>query len=110
MLRFPEGFTWGAATSSYQIEGAAREGGRGPSIWDTFSHTPGKVQRGETGDVACAHYHRWRGDVALMAELGLGAYRFSLAWPRIQPTGYGAPNPEGIRFYSELIDALLERG
>ncbi len=110
MLRFPEGFTWGAATSSYQIEGAAREGGRGPSIWDTFSHTPGKVQRGETGDVACDHYHRWREDVALMAELGLPAYRFSLSWPRIQPTGYGAPNPEGVRFYSELIDALLERG
>lgn len=110
MLRFPDGFTWGAATSSYQIEGAWLEGGKGLSVWDAFVHTPGKTQNGDTGDVACDHYHRSREDVALMAELGLTAYRFSIAWPRIQPTGYGLPNPAGIRFYSELIDALLEHG
>ncbi|HET8656748.1 MAG TPA: GH1 family beta-glucosidase [Longimicrobiaceae bacterium] len=110
MLRFPDGFIWGSATSSYQIEGAWREGGRGPSIWDAFSHTPGKTLNGDTGDVACDHYHRFREDVGLMAEVGLPAYRFSIAWPRIQPAGTGEPNPEGIRFYSELIDALLARG
>ena len=80
-LRFPAGFAWGASTASYQIEGAAAEDGRGPSIWDTFSHTPGRVHAGHTGDVAADHYHRWRDDVALMADLGLGAYRFSTSWP-----------------------------
>jgi beta-galactosidase len=110
LLSFPEEFAWGAATSSYQIEGAWREGGKGLSIWDAFAHTPGKTRNGETGDVACDHYHRFREDVALMADLGLKAYRFSISWARIQPTGTGAPNAEGIRFYSDLIDALLERG
>jgi len=109
-MRFPDGFVWGAATASYQIEGAVDEDGRRPSIWDTFSHTAGKVTNGDTGDVACDHYHRSRGDVALMAELGLQAYRFSLAWPRIQPTGSGAPNQLGLDFYSRLIDNLLEQG
>lgn len=108
MLQFPQDFTWGCATASYQIEGAWLEGGKGLSIWDAFSHTPGKILNGHTGDVACDHYHRFKDDVALMAELGLPAYRFSLSWPRIQPTGYGKPNPEGIQFYSDLIDELLK--
>ena len=110
MTQFPDGFVWGSATSAYQIEGAWREGGKGPSVWDAFSHTPGKILGGDTGDVACDHYHRVREDVALMAEAGLKAYRFSISWARIQPTGYGDPNPEGLRFYSDLIDALLEHG
>ena len=107
MITFPPGFNWGTATSSYQIEGAWREGGRGLSIWDAFAHTPGKTARGDTGDVACDHYHRFREDVALMARMGVKAYRFSIAWPRLQPAGYGPANPEGIRFYSDLIDELL---
>ena len=107
---FPEGFIWGAATASYQIEGAVAEGGRGPSIWDTFSHTPGRTLDGATGDVACDHYHRLDADVQLMADLGLQAYRFSVAWPRIVPTGSGAVNPEGLDFYSRLVDTLLEKG
>ncbi len=110
MRRFSEGFVWGAATSAYQIEGAWQEGGKGLSVWDAFAHTPGKTRDGDTGDVACDHYHRVREDVALMADLGLTAYRFSISWPRIQPTGTGAPNEEGLRFYSDLIDALLEHG
>ncbi len=110
MKQFPDGFTWGSATSSYQIEGAWNEGGKGLSIWDAFVRTPKKVYEGHTGDRACDHYHRFREDVELMADMGLQAYRFSISWPRIQPAGYGEPNPEGIRFYSELIDALLERG
>ena len=105
---FPDGFLWGASTASYQIEGAVREDGRGVSIWDSFSHTPGKTANGDTGDVACDHYHRWREDVALLKELGVGAYRFSTAWPRIQPTGRGAPNEKGLEFYDRLIDALLD--
>lgn len=108
MLKFPSDFTWGCATSSYQIEGAWLEGGKGLSIWDAFCHTPGKIVAGHTGDVACDHYHRFKEDVALMAALKLPAYRFSISWPRIQPTGYGQPNPEGIRFYSNLIDELLK--
>jgi beta-galactosidase len=108
MHRFPEGFVWGSATSSYQIEGAWQAGGKGLSVWDAFSHTPGKILAGDTGDVACDHYNRFREDVALMADMGLRAYRFSISWPRIQPAGYGPPNAEGLRFYSELIDALLE--
>ena len=110
MLQFPEPFTWGAATSSYQIEGAWLEVGKGLSLWDAFAHTPGRIHNGETGDTAADHYHRFREDVARMAEMGLKAYRFSISWPRILPTGRGDINPLGIRFYSELIDALLENG
>ncbi|WP_169581913.1 MULTISPECIES: GH1 family beta-glucosidase [Microbacterium] len=109
-LVFPPGFTFGSATASYQVEGAFDEDGRGPSIWDTFSKTPGKVWNGDTGDVACDHYHRVDADLDLMKELGLGAYRFSIAWPRIMPTGTGAVNQAGIDFYSRLVDGLLERG
>jgi beta-glucosidase len=107
---FPSDFVWGAATASYQIEGAVHEDGRGPSIWDTFSHTPGKTLNGDTGDVACDHYHRVPEDVALMSSLGLHAYRFSLAWPRIVPTGSGAVNQAGLDFYSRLVDELLGKG
>jgi beta-glucosidase len=105
---FPEGFVWGAATAAYQIEGAAEEGGRAPSIWDTFSHTPGLVQNGDTGDVAADHYHRWPEDVAAMSELGLKAYRFSISWSRVLPGG--RLNADGVDFYSRLVDGLLERG
>ncbi|WP_433792365.1 GH1 family beta-glucosidase [Actinoplanes sp. CA-252034] len=109
-ITFPEGFVWGTATASYQIEGAAREDGRGPSIWDTFSRTPGKVFAGHTGDVACDHYHRYAEDVALMADLNLGAYRFSVAWPRIRPDGTGPVNTRGLDFYDRLTDELLSKG
>jgi len=104
----PPQFVWGAATSAYQIEGAVTADGRGPSIWDTFARTPGKTWRGESGDPACDHYHRHADDVRLMADLGLDAYRFSIAWPRIQPAGHGAANPAGIAFYDRLVDELLE--
>ncbi len=107
---FPEGFLWGAATAAYQIEGAVNEDGRQPSIWDTFSHTPGKVKNGETGDVACDHYHLWAQDLDLMQSLGLNAYRFSVAWPRIVPAGRGATNKAGLDFYDRLTDGLLARG
>ena len=110
MEPFPDQFLWGAATAAYQIEGGVGEDGRGVSIWDTFSHTPGKVAGGETGDVAIDHYHRLEGDLALAAELGIDAYRFSIAWPRIQPEGRGAPNQKGLDFYRRMIDLLLERG
>ncbi len=106
----PAGFELGVAMASYQIEGAVHEGGRGRSIWDTFSHTPGAVARGETGDVACDHYHRYREDVALMAELGVDAYRLSVAWPRLQPDGTGPVNRAGADFYSRLVDELLGAG
>src|SRR3954466_3694708 len=96
---FPSSFTWGVATSAYQIEGGAAEGGRGPSIWDSFSHTPGKIIDGSSGDVACDHFHRLAGDVELIAALGVHAYRFSIAWPRVQPDGAGAWNEEGFAFY-----------
>ncbi|GAB2945992.1 GH1 family beta-glucosidase [Micromonospora polyrhachis] len=109
-ITFPEGFVWGAATAAYQIEGATGEDGRGPSIWDTFSRTPGKVYAGDTGDMACDHYHRYPSDVALMAELGLRAYRFSVAWPRIQPAGSGAVEPRGLDFYDRLVDELRGQG
>jgi beta-glucosidase len=109
-VTFPANFLWGAATAAYQIEGAAAEGGRTPSIWDTFSHRPGRIVGGDSGDVACDHYHRYRDDVRLMAELGLKAYRFSLSWPRVQPTGHGAANPAGLDFYRRLVDELLEHG
>ncbi|MET8295818.1 GH1 family beta-glucosidase [Streptomyces sp. NPDC005180] len=107
---FPSGFLWGAATAAYQIEGAAREDGRTPSIWDTFSHTPGKVFGGHTGDVAVDHYHRFSEDVRLMAELGLGAYRFSVSWSRVQPTGRGPAVQKGLDFYRRLVDELLAAG
>ena len=114
LLRFPDGFLWGAATAAYQIEGAVAEDGRTPSIWDTFSHTPGRVTNGDTGDVADDHYHRFREDVALMAELGLTAYRFSVAWPRITPQvtaeRLGPVNEAGLAFYSALVDELLAAG
>jgi beta-glucosidase len=102
-------FLWGTATASYQIEGAAYKDGRGTSIWDTFSHLPGRVRDGHTGDMACDHYHRWPEDVALIAEAGLNAYRFSIAWPRILPSGRGAANPAGLDFYDRLVDGLCER-
>ena len=107
---FPAGFLWGAATASYQIEGAVQEDGRGRSIWDTFSHTPGKVAHGDTGDVACDFYNRWEEDLDLLVSLGLNAFRFSIAWPRIQPEGRGAPNQRGIDFYRKLVDGLRGRG
>ncbi|KYH43293.1 beta-galactosidase [Branchiibius sp. NY16-3462-2] len=106
----PAGFVFGAATASYQIEGAVAEGGRTPSIWDTFSHTPGRTFNGDTGDVACDHYHRWAEDVELLDQLGVDAYRFSLAWPRIQPDGTGVGNTAGLDFYDRLVDGLLDRG
>ena len=108
--RFPPGFSWGAATAAYQIEGAVHEGGRGPSIWDTFSHTPGMTAAGDTGDVAADHYRRLEEDLDLMAALGLRAYRFSVAWPRIQPTGSGQASAAGLDFYDRLVDGLMERG
>ena len=107
-FRFPSDFIWGAATASYQIEGAWDEDGKGENIWDRFSHTPGKVENGDTGDVACDHYHRWQDDLKLMQDLGLNAYRFSVAWPRILPSGQGKINQAGLDFYSRLVDALLE--
>jgi len=109
-LRFPDGFLWGAATAAYQIEGAADADGKGPSIWDTFSHIPGKTHHGDTGDVACDSYHRYPEDIELMKRLGLGGYRLSLSWPRIQPTGTGAPNAKGLDYYNRVIDGLLEAG
>jgi beta-glucosidase len=108
--RFPPGFAWGAATSSYQVEGAVRADGRGASIWDTFTRVPGAIRGGDTGDVAADHYHRLVEDLDLMAELGLRAYRFSVAWPRIQPDGIGSVNPAGLDFYDRLVDGLLARG
>jgi beta-glucosidase len=106
----PPHFQWGVATAAYQIEGAHDEDGRGPSIWDTFSHTPGKVKNGDTGDIACDHYHRYRDDVALMAENGIPSYRFSISWPRILPEGQGRVEPRGLAFYDRLLDALLQAG
>ncbi|MGH2417376.1 MAG: family 1 glycosylhydrolase, partial [Candidatus Limnocylindria bacterium] len=108
--RFPDGFRWGLATSAYQIEGAANEDGRRPSIWDTWAHTPGRVRNGHTGDVANDHYHRYPEDVALMQSIGARAYRFSIAWPRIFPEGTGQPNEKGLDFYSRLVDELLGAG
>ncbi|MEU9557103.1 GH1 family beta-glucosidase [Streptomyces fumanus] len=109
-VTFPPAFLWGAATSAYQIEGAVREDGRTPSIWDTFSHTPGKTAGGDTGDIAVDHYHRYRDDVALMADLGLNAYRFSVSWSRVQPTGRGPAVQRGLDFYRKLVDELLAKG
>jgi beta-glucosidase len=109
MARFPEGFLWGTATASYQVEGAVEEDGRGPSIWDTFSHTPGKVRHGDTGDIACDHYHRLEEDLDLMTQIGIKAYRFSVAWPRIQPEGSGPANRKGLDHYRRLVDGLRSR-
>jgi beta-glucosidase len=109
-LRFPNGFLWGAATSAYQVEGSPLADGAGPSIWHRFTHTPGNTPLDETGDVACDHYHRFRDDIAIMAQLGLNTYRFSTSWSRVLPEGRGAANAKGIDFYSRLVDALLEHG
>jgi len=108
--KFPEDFLWGAATAAYQIEGAWDEDGKGQSIWDTFSHTPGKITRGDTGDIACDHYHRYKEDIALMKELGFKAYRFSVSWPRILPAGWGEVNRKGITFYRNLVTELKKNG
>ncbi len=109
-IKFPRDFIWGAATAAYQIEGAWNEDGRGESIWDRFTHTPGKIVDGSSGDVACDHYHRWTDDIALMQRLGLQAYRFSIAWPRILPQGRGQVNQPGLDFYNRLVDGLLAAG
>jgi beta-glucosidase len=109
-MPFPEDFTWGVATASYQIEGAYDEDGRGESIWDRFSKTPGKVLDGDTGDIACDHYHRMPEDVRLIADLGVSAYRFSIAWPRVVPDGTGEVNHRGLDFYDHLVDELLDAG
>lgn len=108
--RFPAGFLLGASTASYQIEGAVTAGGRGPSIWDVFSHTPGKIEGGATGDIAADHYHRVESDLDLMASIGLDCYRFSISWPRVMPTGEGDVNQDGLDFYSRLVTGLQERG
>lgn len=109
-LRFPDGFVWGTATAAYQVEGAVHADGRGESIWDRFSHTPGKTLGGANGDIACDHYNRWPEDLDLMRDLGVRAYRFSIAWPRILPSGRGRVNQAGLDFYRRLVDGLLERG
>src|SRR5262245_730424 len=109
-LQFPNGFYWGTATSSYQIEGAWNEDGKGPSIWDKYAHTPGKIANGDTGGLATDHYHRYKGDFALMRSIGTNAYRFSIAWPRIFPQGTGTPNARGLDFYSRLVDELKAAG
>jgi beta-glucosidase len=103
---FPQGFLWGTATAAYQVEGAVAEDGRGPSVWDTFAHTPGKIVNNANGDVADDHYHRYKDDIQLMKALGVKGYRFSIAWPRVFPKGTGAPNPKGLDFYKELLDEL----
>ena len=107
---FPEGFRWGVATAAYQIEGGAREGGRGPSIWDTFAHTPGLTRDGDTGDIACDHFHRWESDLDLLADLGVTDYRMSVSWSRLQPTGRGPLNPAAIEYYSAILAGLRDRG
>jgi beta-glucosidase len=107
-LRFPDGFVWGCATASYQIEGAAKEGGRKPSVWDVFSHTPGKITNGDTGDVADDSYHLFKEDVRLLKNLGVGGYRMSIAWPRVFPDGKGQPNAAGMDYYKRVLDELLE--
>ena len=110
MKSFPQNFVWGAATAAYQVEGSPKADGKGESIWDRFAHTPGKIERGETGDVACDHYRHYPEDIALMRDLGLNAYRFSIAWPRIYPAGKGPVNCRGLDHYSRLVDSLLEAG
>jgi beta-glucosidase len=108
-VAFPEGFLWGAATAAYQIEGAVDRDGRGPSIWDTFSHTPGAILRGDTGDIACDHYDRWEADLDLLSDLGVNSYRFSVSWSRVLPTGAGSVNTPGLDFYDRLVDGLVAR-
>src|SRR6476661_2117206 len=108
--RFPEVFLWGTATASYQVEGAWNEDGKGESIWDRFTHTPGKVRGGVTGDVACDQYHLYRQDIALAKRLNQKSHRFSISWPRVQPVGTGIPNMKGVDHYSRFVDALLEAG
>jgi beta-glucosidase len=110
LSQFPSDFVWGVATAAYQVEGAANEGGRGPSIWDTFSHTQGLSRNGDTGDIACDHYHRWESDLNLLSDLGIGSYRLSLSWSRLQPSGEGALNQEGVAFYRSLLKGLGARG
>src|ERR1700676_230869 len=107
-LRYPKGFVWGCATAAYQIEGGARDDGRGPSTWDVFSHTPGKTHEGETGDVADDSYHLYKEDVKLLKNLGVSAYRFSIAWSRIFPDGTGQPNQKGLSYYQRVVDELLK--
>jgi beta-glucosidase len=107
-ISFPKDFFWGTATAAYQIEGAWKEDGKGESIWDRFAHTPGKIKNDDTGNIACDSYHRWREDIALMQAMNLNSYRFSISWPRIQPTGSGSPNSKGIDYYNRVIDGLLE--
>ena len=109
-MSFPKDFVWGVATSAYQIEGASGQDGRGPSIWDVYTKEPGQIFEGHTGDVACDHYHIWPVDVALMAKLGIKAYRFSVSWPRVLPNGIGQLNESGLQFYEEMVDGLLEQG
>jgi beta-glucosidase len=109
-VHFPEGFHWGAATAAYQIEGASDVDGRGESVWDRFCHTPGRVKNGDTGDYACDSYHRFDEDVAILRDLGLKSYRFSISWPRIQPIGRGKANQKGLDYYRRLVDALLRAG
>ena len=109
-MSFPENFVWGAATAAYQVEGAVQEDGRGLSTWDTFSHMPGKTRNGDTGDIACDSYHRYREDVALMKQLNIKAYRFSISWARVIPDGDGEVNEQGLRFYDNLVDELIASG
>ena len=109
-IDFPKDFLWGTATAAYQIEGAVNEDGRGETIWDRFSHTPGKVFQGQNGDIACDHYHRYREDIQLMKDIGLRSYRFSIAWARIFPSGGGKRNTPGLDFYQRLVDDLLTAG
>jgi beta-glucosidase len=109
-VALPDRFLWGVSTSAFQIEGGVREDGRGPTVWDTFTATPGRIHEGQNADVACDHHRRWREDVALLKDLGVDAYRFSIAWSRVQPTGSGPVEPRGLDFYDRLVDALLEAG
>ena len=109
-MEFPDGFVWGAAAASYQIEGATYADGKGLSVWDMMCRQPDKIWEGNTGEVACDHYHRYKEDVDLMADIGLQAYRLSISWPRVVPSGTGAVNEKGLAFYDALVDALLERG
>ena len=106
-LQFPKGFLWGCATAAYQVEGGAAEDGRGPSIWDLFSHTPGKTYRGDTGDVACDSYHLYKEDVRLLRNLGVSTYRMSISWSRIFPSGKGEVNQKGLDYYNRVVDELL---
>src|SRR5271166_5668166 len=106
-LRYPKGFLWGCSTAAYQVEGGAKDGGRGPSLWDVFSHTPGKTHNGDTGDVSADSFHLYKDDVQLMKNLGVQTYRMSISWSRIFPNGAGAPNPEGVDYYNRVVDELL---